>query len=166
MTEKEVASKTPAAAKPGAKSTMPLFQQPLPSIEFSPPSAYANPCSAKKQQSGTEINSDDDLDIKSLKPGTLLSFPVKRQHQMFSNAIPKAILEQRASTPISITSSLSSTTNSAATQLKHDLTDHVQGIEIRPEDSISNTGDHGQEDADPKTPKGKHPIIFETFASC
>ena len=151
--ENEVVSKSPPTTKHSVDSPVLLSEQPLPSIEFSPPSTPFTTISAEKQQSVATKCSD--IDIKSLKPGTLLSFAAKGQPQIFSMAIQKPVLNQnRASTANSITSSLPSTATFASIQLKQHTIEHVHQLDIRPEDSISNIGIHGEEDGR-TTVKGK-----------
>ncbi|KAJ9613049.1 hypothetical protein H2200_002990 [Cladophialophora chaetospira] len=152
----EFSSKIPVSSKPKVKSTMHPSQQPLPSIEFSPPST---PTHAKKKQSVTASESDFDIDIKSLRPGTVLEFPVKRQSRVssVSSTTPK-----RFSTPITIASSVSSSHDSAGKALKQNLADHAEQNEIRPEDSVSNIGVRAEEEfvIAPSTPTGKHPHLY------
>ena len=154
--EKDLSSKTLFASR-YSKMNMPVSQQPLPSIEHSPPQTPIPVSSAKKQQSVT--GTDSDIDIKSLRPGALLTFPSKRQSQLSTSAIQKPLVElERFSTPITIASSESSSHDAAGKALKQNLAEHVEQIELRPEDSISNAGVRIQEDAmpTPVTQKGKH----------
>jgi hypothetical protein len=157
--EKEIPLTTPGATKGKVKSTMHYSQKPLPSIEYSPPLTPTRAIHAKKRQ--TDVEEDSDIDIKSLKPGTVLNFPAKSQPQI-NTVLQKPIIDsERLSSPITITSSLSSSHDSAGRMLKQTLADHVEPIKLRPEDSISNIGVPQVEDVlgTPATPAGKQPFF-------
>jgi hypothetical protein len=155
---------------PFITATMPpTVQHPLPSLEFSPPVTPITPFSTKKQQS--MIQSDSEVDDPILKPGMVLSFPAKRQVPLFTNnsstQIPVAPI--RSNTPISIASDTTSSSfgNSAGGQLKADLAEHVQQLDLRPEDSVSNINvamtpvvvKHESGFAVPNTPKSKFAVL-------
>ena len=147
----KVLPRIPIPPKASYKSTMHPSQQPLPSIEFSPPST---PTPVKKKQSIT--STDSDIDVKSLRPGTILKFPAKSRTPVSS--VPPTPAE-RFWTPITIGSSVSSAHESAGRMLKQNLIEHAEQIELCPEDSISNIGAHAAKEdsvAVPSTPTGKH----------
>ncbi|EXJ55520.1 hypothetical protein A1O7_08448 [Cladophialophora yegresii CBS 114405] len=127
---KEILSKYPITAKAMVKSVLHDPQKPLPSIEFSPPPAPTLVASDKKQQI--------DIDIKSLKPGTVLNFPAKRQPQIIYVSQKHTLDPERFSSPVTVTSSLSSSHDSAGRMLKQNLADPARQIDLRPEDSVSN----------------------------
>ncbi len=155
-TAKEMPPKMSVPFKANIRSTMHPSQRLLPSIESSPPLSPTPALATKKQQS--VASTDDDTDVKNLKPGTILYFPAKRQMPVSTSTSYTSFPEpERFSTPITIASSTSSSHDSAGKMLKGNLEEHVQQMELRPEDSVSNIGARAEEDAvmERATPTGK-----------
>jgi hypothetical protein len=154
-----------AAEAPCVTSAMPpTIQQPLPSPEVTPLATPSAALPVKKQQS--IVASDSEPDTPIVPPGLFLSIPAKRQAPHFTDGIAQGpIAPIRSHTPISIasTTTLSSSDDSTGRQLKADLVDHAQQLDLRPEDSVSNINVAGtpvvvkteSEFAVPSTPKSK-----------
>lgn len=112
-------------AKAKAKASMHPSDKPIPSIERSPPPTPA----------GTYTDGEGDVDLRVLRPGRLVRFPIKHQAKpSFDMRCGVTSATRTASPAISILSiSLSAASDSPARMLQQELDEHV----IRPEDSVS-----------------------------
>lgn len=165
--KKQASSKNPVAKKVKAKPGMHFSQTPLPSVESSPPPDRSNAVADVK--SGESVSSEEsEIDIRSFKPGTILTFPSQRQqkqseeaqlkHENVSSAVA---ITSSPSSPNgfapSIASSESSSHGSAGKMLKDNLAAVARLTEVQPGESASNPGSGTAEDTlvPPPTPAGK-----------
>lgn len=169
--KKQASSKTAVVKKMKATSKMHVSQKPLPSVESSPPPYPSNMMAPAK--SGKSVGSEEsDIDIRSFKPGTLLTFPSQRQRKQTQEALFKpgkvssavatyVAITSSPSSPqgpeTSIASSVSSSHDSAGMMLKESLESLVQLTEVQPGESASNPGGGTVENTfgPPPTPAGK-----------
>lgn len=148
-----ITRRTPTSEKKApVKSLLPSFDQPITSIEASPPLSIAS--------SYDQTESEGDLDITRLQPGTILSFgstggagafnspPNKGKHtQVMTTSRAPGIAKTTSQTP--------SSKDSAGVTLQMELKNHV--LEVTPDDSVSMVNKKYREERlnlgpSPKTP--------------
>lgn len=122
--------------------------RPLPSIEFSPPLLPSKASVTDASLGDADVESE--IDIGSLRPGTVITFPPRRASQESTSM-------QNVSVPRSESSSSLGSSQSFLTSSEADLasqTRHGQGHagELRPEDSVSNISKRQANVSPPATP--------------
>ncbi|KIY01321.1 uncharacterized protein Z520_02873 [Fonsecaea multimorphosa CBS 102226] len=149
----DVQQKTVAVPKAKVRSSMHPSDQPLPSIEHSPPNTPLSSVFTSEKQGVVDTHSE--ITLENLKPGMVLQLPPKSRPQILEGiadcTVPKPDL---ASSVISMTSSISATssfttTDSIGKMIQQDLANHV---EIRPEDSVSYVAVDAEQDSMPTAP--------------
>ncbi|KEF55521.1 uncharacterized protein A1O9_08271 [Exophiala aquamarina CBS 119918] len=148
-----IIKRIPTSQKKGpVELILPLFDQPIPSIEASPPCSIAS--------SYDQTGSESDSDITRLQPGTLLYFgstggagllgspPSKGKHAHATSSPPVPSIVER-------TSQISASPDSAGVVLQIEPKNHV--LDVTPDDSVSMANKNDLEERfnlrpSPKTP--------------
>lgn len=129
----------------------------IPSIESSPPhsilSSILSSITSSILSSYDELESESDLDIKRLQPGTILSFGSGRVGSVYNTPTSKGERVHATTSPARVFSVAKTTSqasqDSAGAVLQLELKNHVQ--EVTPDDSVS-MANNRREGLGPTTP--------------
>jgi hypothetical protein len=153
---KQLAGKLQPQATVAAKPKMHPSNIPIPSIERSPTPILEESRAVLVSESASESGSDGDIDIKSLKPGTILTFG----HTETEKANPSVV---HRSTNSSASASVSPSPSSAATMLQMQLKQYTR--DVCPETSVSMTDVEENEKETAKVPVTPEGMFFHVGAS-